>query len=83
MIEWINLGNPMEESNCRFVRKIGMAKVNDTLKMMKMEKSILNFKVYVYIKYNTKTTISLPPYILFCVCIMSALLERVQRSPLN
>jgi len=39
----------MEESNCRFVRKIRMAKVNDTLKIMQMEKSILNSKICCYI----------------------------------
>ena len=38
MKDWIDLGNPMEDRNCRFAQRIRMTKVNDALRRMKMRK---------------------------------------------
>ena len=38
MKDWINLGNPMEDRNCRFAQRIRMTEVNDALRRMKMRK---------------------------------------------
>ena len=40
MKDWINLGNPMEDRNCRFAQRIRMTEVNDALRRIKMRKVV-------------------------------------------
>lgn len=38
MKNWSDLGDPMEDKNCRFVRRIRMTEVKDALRRMKIRK---------------------------------------------